>query len=128
MKGIYAGVWDLLHPGHLFALQWAKQRCSHLTVAVNRHPTLDNPKKQEPFESEADRVTRLRACRLVDEIVTYTGEKGLAALYETGKYETAFISEEHRENYTPTHGAAPVFVPRLTEHSSTRLREKIKEK
>lgn len=126
-KGIYAGVWDLLHPGHLHALQWAKKHCSHLTVAVNRHPTIDNPKKQEPIESEGARVLRLQACSLADTVVTYTGEAGLQALYETGEYDVAFISEEHRDTHTPTHHARPIFVPKLSKHSSTTLRTLIYE-
>lgn len=46
--GLYPGVWDLLHPGHIFALDWASKRCDHLTAAINIDPTIDNPKKTNP--------------------------------------------------------------------------------
>lgn len=124
--GIYPGVFDLLHPGHLFALKWARDRCDHLTAALNIDPTLDNPRKQKPLESASDRVIRLRACRFVDDIITYTGEAELTHLYKTGAYDIAFISVEHRDSYTSTHSAAPIFVPRPTAHSSTRLRQQIR--
>ena len=123
--GIFAGVFDLLHPGHLFALQWARQRCNHLTAALNIDPTVDNPRKQKPIETEADRRVRLQACKFVNRVVTYTGETELTALYASGDYDLAFISVEHQRTYTPTQGAEPIFVPRPSEHSSTRLRQKI---
>lgn len=127
MNGIYAGVWDLLHPGHLLALQWARERCDHLTAALNIDPTVDNPKKRKPIESKADRVERLKACRYVDNILCYTGEKALEVVYQQGNYEVAFISEEHKVAYTETHGIEVVFVPRNTGHSSTQLIRKIRE-
>lgn len=117
--------WDLLHPGHLFALQWARERCNHLTAALNIDPTKDNPKKQKPLESKQDRVERLKACKFVDGIICYTGEKELEAIYQSGNYDVAFISVEHQDTYTPTHRVKPVFVPRPTAHSSTQLRKKI---
>ena len=125
-KGIYPGAFDLLHPGHLFALDWASKHCDHLTAAININPTGDNPKKEKPLEPDIDRFVRLLACKFVDNVTYYEGEKELEALYRFGGYDIAFISIEHEESYTPTHKARPVFVPRLSEHSSTRLRKKIK--
>ena len=124
--GLYPGVFDLLHPGHLSALRWAKARCDYLTVALNIDPTVDNPRKQKTLESKADRVERLIACKFVDAVRCYTGEAELEKIYQGGTYDIAFISVEHEKSFTPTHKARPVFVPRLSEHSSTRLRKKIK--
>ena len=127
VKGIYAGAFDLLHPGHLFALDWASKQCDHLTAAINIDPTCDNPKKEKPLESDIDRFVRLLSCKFVDNVTYYEGEKELEALYRFGDYDIAFISIEHEKSYTPTHKAKPVFVPRFSEHSSTRLRRKIGE-
>lgn len=126
VKGIYPGAFDLLHPGHLFALDWASKQCDHLTAAINIDPTCDNPKKEKPLESDIDRFVRLLSCKFVDNVTYYEGEKELEALYRFGDYDIAFISVEHEKSYTPTHKAKPVFVPRLSKHSSTRLRRKIR--
>ena len=126
VRGLYPGAFDLLHPGHLFALDWARKHCDHLTAAINIDPTCDNPKKEKPLESELDRFIRLLSCKFVDNITYYEGEKELESLYRFGDYDIAFISVEHEKCYTPTHKAKPVFVPRLSEHSSTRLRKKIR--
>ena len=117
----------MLHPGHLFALDWASKHCDHLTAAINIDPTCDNPKKEKPLESDLDRFVRLLSCKFVDNVTYYEGEKELESLYRFGDYDIAFISIEHEASYTPTHKAKPVFVPRLSEHSSTRLRKKIRE-
>ena len=126
VRGLYPGAFDLLHPGHLFGLDWAREHCDHLTAAININPTCDNPKKEKPLESALDRFVRLLSCKFVDNITYYEGEKELESLYRFGAYDVAFISVEHEKCYTPTHKAQPVFVPRLSEHSSTRLRQKIR--
>lgn len=116
-----------MHPGHLFALDWASRHCDHLTAAINIDPTCDNPKKEKPLEPDIDRFVRLLSCKFVDNVTYYEGEKELEALYRFGDYDIAFISVEHEESYTPTYKAKPIFVPKLSEHSSTRLRKKIRE-
>ena len=126
VKGIYPGAFDLLHPGHLFALDWASKQCDHLTAAINIDPTCDNPKKEKPLESDIDRFVRLLSCKFVDNVTYYEGEKELEALYRFGDYDIAFISIEHEKSFTPTHKVKPVFVPKLSKHSSTRLRKKIR--
>ncbi len=124
-KGLYPGTWDTLHPGHLFALDWASKHCDHLTVALNIDPTVDNPKKEKPLESDLDRFIRLLSCKFVDSIVYYEGERELEILYRSGYYDIAFISVASEKSYTPTYKVTPVFVPRLSEHSSTGLRRDI---
>lgn len=125
VKGIYAGVWDLLHPGHLIALQWARDRCDHLTAALNVQP---DHKARQPIETESERHLRLEGCKYVDDIVSYKGETELRGLYATGKYQIAFVSQEHQDDFTDPSPACPMFVPRNTTHSSTTLRERIKQK
>lgn len=127
VKGIYAGVFDLLHPGHLFAFELARKHCDILTAALNMDPTVDNPKKNKPIESGGDRRYRLLSCIYVDHVISYTGEKELEALYRCGDYDVAFIADEHRENYTDPTPAKPIFIPKISWHSSTRLRQKIYE-
>ena len=100
-------------------------RCEHLTVAINIDPTVDNPKKQKPIETVEEREKRLHACKYVDSTIAYKGEKELEALYLTGNYHSAFISIEHQLNFTHTYTAMPIFVPKFSCYSSTRLRERI---
>lgn len=53
--GLFPLVGDLLHTGHLHALEYAKQHCDYLIAALNVDPTVDNPNKQKPIETIYER-------------------------------------------------------------------------
>ena len=53
--GIYPMVADLLHYGHLAALQEAKKLCHYLVVALNANP---NHKDRKPVETVVERYYR----------------------------------------------------------------------
>ena len=121
---LFPGVWDLLHPGDLYALDWASKRCDHLTVGINIDPTIDDPSAEKPIESDIDRFARLLCCKLVDSVVYYEGGQELETLFRSGYYTIAFISEDTRAD-TETHGVEKIYVPRLSDHSLERLIERI---
>ena len=127
VKALYPGVWDLLHPGMLFALDWASKHCDHLTVALNIDPTVDYPKAEKPIEPDIDRFVRLLCCKFVDSVVYYEGEQELETLYRSGYYDTTFISVEYEDSHTPTHGVKPIFVPHLSEHSIAKIKQRLKQ-
>ena len=122
---LFPGIWDLLHPGDLFALDWASKRCDHLTVAINIDPTIDDRTLEEPIESDIDRFARLLCCKFVDSVVYYEGGQELETLFRSGYYNIAFISEDIRESDTETHGVEKIYVPRLSDHSLEKLIERI---
>ena len=121
--GIYPMVADLLHYGHLAALQEVRKYCDYLVVALNANP---DHKNRKPVETVTERYYRLSYCSLVDKILIYSGEKELRDIYSEGDYDLAFISEEHRESYTNPRPATPVFIKRIGDYSSTNLRHRIK--
>ena len=122
-KGIYAGVWDLLHPGHLYALDWAGSRCDHLTAALNVAP---DHKDRQPIETADERHLRLAGCKYVDAIIEYSGEASLKAIYSNGQFDVAFISEEYKHTkYTDPTPAIALFVPRVSDFSSSKLKGRI---
>lgn len=124
-QALFPGVWDLLHPGDLYALDWASKRCDHLTVAIDIDPTIDDRTLEEPIESDIDRFVRLLCCKFVDSVVYYEGEQELETLFRSGYYNIAFISEDMQETDTETHGVEKIYVPRLSDHSLEKLIERI---
>ena len=122
---LFPGVWDLLHPGDLFALDWASKHCDHLTVAIDIDPTIDDRALEEPIESDIDRFVRLLCCKFVDSVVYYEGGQELETLFRSGYYNIAFISEDMRDTDPETHGVEKIYVPRLSEHSLGKLIERI---
>ena len=68
-KVVVFGVFDLLHPGHLYFLREARKHGDHLTVVVTRDARVKHEKKHKPFFSERERVEMVSALRIVDHAV-----------------------------------------------------------
>ena len=61
------GVFDILHPGHLYFLQEAKKYGDYLTVVVTRDARVRAEKVHRPVFSERERLKMVSALRWVDE-------------------------------------------------------------
>lgn len=62
------GVFDILHPGHLYFLRQAKKQ-GELTVIVTRDARAKKEKGRKPFFSQGERVKRVRAIKQVDRAI-----------------------------------------------------------
>lgn len=65
-KVLASGVFDILHPGHIYYLSKAKSLGDHLIVIVACDSTARNNQKH-PIFSEDDRLHLVRALKMVDE-------------------------------------------------------------
>lgn len=65
-KVVVFGVFDLLHPGHLYFLKQAKKYGDHLTVVVTRDARVKAEKKHAPVLNERERLEMVSALRIVD--------------------------------------------------------------
>ncbi|OGM00369.1 hypothetical protein A2480_03910 [Candidatus Uhrbacteria bacterium RIFOXYC2_FULL_47_19] len=63
------GVFDLLHPGHIFFLEQARRYGDHLVVVVCRDDRAENSKGRRPVLSLEERLELIRALKSVDEAV-----------------------------------------------------------
>lgn len=70
-KVVVFGVFDLLHPGHLYFLKQAKKYGDHLTVVVTRNARMlaEKKRKPEPVFNERERLAIVQALRMVDQAV-----------------------------------------------------------
>lgn len=128
--GLFPMVGDLLHPGHLKALEEAKKYCTKLIVALNVDPTIDNKDKEKPIETVYERYVRLQSCKYVDEIIPYIGEKDLELLIRTTDYNIRFIGADHKEHWTgkeyeDEHNINAIVLSRDHNLSSTLLRNRL---
>ncbi len=64
--GLVAGVFDLIHPGHVAFLDWAKGRVDVLTAIIARDPNSARRKGRAPVQSESDRLTVVSHLDAVD--------------------------------------------------------------
>lgn len=72
------GTFDILHPGHMYFLQQAKQHGDYLVVVVARDSTIKEVKKITPKYTEKQRVEHIQDLKIADKVVLG---------YEADKYE-----------------------------------------
>ena len=66
---IASGVFDILHPGHLYYLKESKKLGDKLTVILARDSTAEKIKGKRPHKSEKIRKEILEAIKYVDKVV-----------------------------------------------------------
>lgn len=90
--GLYPLVGDLLHPGHILAIQEAKKNCDYLIVALNCMPENKNP-----IQSIYERYIQLSAIKYINQIIPYQGKKDLELLVSSLNYDIRFLGEDYRD-------------------------------
>lgn len=130
--GIFPMVGDLLHVGHVRALERAKEVCNKLIVVMNCAPQRNNPTKNAPVESIYERYTCLKAIGVVDDVIPYEGEPDLLLLLQTVEYDVRFIGEDHLKkgewtgsDFEAEQGIPPYVISRKHNMSSASLRERV---
>ena len=127
VRGFTCGAFDLLHPGHLFLFEKAKEECGWLIIGLHTDPSIDRPSKNKPCESVFERWYRLSAVKYVDEIIPYDTEADLYNLLVLQHPDLRFLGGEYAgKEYTGyTLDIEVSFIARHHDYSSTRLRGKI---
>jgi FAD synthetase len=69
LKVIAFGAFDVLHEGHEHFLCEARALGDYLVVVVARDSTIEKVKGESPWQSESERLARVRALDCVDEAV-----------------------------------------------------------
>ena len=127
VRGFTCGAFDLLHPGHLFLFEKAKEECSWLIIGLHTDTSIDRPSKNKPCESVFERWYRLSAVKYVDEIIPYDTEADLYNLLVLQQPDLRFLGEEYAgRGYTGNDLDIEVsFIARHHDYSSSALRNKI---
>ena len=88
--GFYPVVGDILHAGHVLAIEEAKNKCDYLIVGLNC-----NPNGKNPVQSVYERYIQLRAVKFIDEIIPYSGREDLERLASSLNYQVRFLGEDY---------------------------------
>lgn len=91
--GLYPMVADVLHAGHVLALEEAKSQCDYLIVALHCCPNY-----KSPVQTIYERFMQLRAVKFVDEIIPYTDVNDARNMLLSLNYDIYFLGEDHRDN------------------------------
>jgi len=91
--GLFPMVADVLHPGHITAIEEAKQNCDYLIVALHCNPVYKNP-----VQSVFERFIQLDAIKYVDKIIPYQNKEDAAVMISTLNYDIYFLGEDHKDS------------------------------
>ncbi len=69
MRVLVGGVFDVIHPGHIFFLQKAAALGDELVVVVATDELAEKNKKRKPIFSQAERVALVQSLEMVDRAV-----------------------------------------------------------
>ena len=89
--GFYPMCADILHAGHVLALEEAKQNCDYLIVGLNCKPD-----GKTPIQSVFERYIQLKAVKYVDEIIPYEGKSDLEKVVLSLNYDIRFLGEDYK--------------------------------
>lgn len=126
------GCFDILHPGHISTLEFAKKHGDVLIVGVNSDLSVKKIKgKGKPVMREDERVKMLLACRFVDYVVIFNEETPLRiiemikphVIVKGGDWKGKKIAGE---DVVKKYGGKIIFAPYLQGISTTEIIKRIK--
>ena len=134
--GYIAGVFDLLHVGHINALKISKENCDYLIVDVVSDEVCYSYKNKYPIIPQEQRMKMLKSLKYVDEVhLQDTVERMDNKLknWEMFKFNIHFIGDEWKgtekwnryEKEFAEHNIEIMYIPYTQGISSTLIREKI---
>lgn len=89
--GFFPMVADILHTGHVLALEEAKKNCDYLIVGLHCCPSYKNPQ-----QSIYERFIQLRAVKWVDEIIPYQNIDRDKDMFFSLDYDIYFLGSDHK--------------------------------
>lgn len=133
-RGFTCGSFDLLNAGHILMLEKAKYHCDYLLVGLQTDPTIDRPgTKNKPVQSLFERVTQLKGCKYVNEVIVYETEQDLEDILDTQPIDIRFIGEDHRNGFMTgeviceKRSIEIMYLERGGRFSTTELRQRVQE-
>lgn len=124
--GLYPMAADILHAGHVIAIEEAKNNCDYLIVALNCTPDGKNP-----IQSIYERYMQLRAVKWIDEIIPYQGRSDLENIAASLPYDIRFVGADYSnkdwdgKETEQRLGKSVYYLKRNHGFSSTELKQRI---
>lgn len=91
--GFFPMVADILHSGHVLALEQAKKHCDFLIVGLHCKPNY-----KVPQQSIYERYMQLRAVKWVDEVIPYENIEKDKDMFVSLDYDVYFLGEDHKND------------------------------
>ena len=124
--GFFPMVGDLLHTGHIIAIEEAKKHCDYLIIGLLCNPSFKQ--KRMPIQSTYERYMQIRAVKWVDEIIPYDAEvSDIDTLLSSLQFDVYFLGEDYIGKDFPGKSILLdrtkeiVYLPRYHSESTTNL-------
>lgn len=117
---------DILHVGHIIAIEEARQKCDHLIVCLHCKPLY-----KQPIQSIYERFMQLRAIKWIDEIIPYENKNDVENLIKSLDFDIYFLGEDYKNKEFEGFGLLKdlnktiYYLKRQHNFSSTLLKQKM---
>ena len=124
MKTIFVnGTFDLLHPGHVSLLNWAKSLGDYLVVGIDTDERVKEKKgSSRPIYNQTDRGIMLVSMSAVDEVRYFDSDESLENLVKEVKPDIIVVGSDWKgKTIIGSYYAAELkFFDRIEEYATTK--------
>ena len=120
---------DILHTGHMIAIEEARSKCDYLIVALHCCPNY-----KQPIQTIYERFMQLRAVKWVDEVIPYQDVNDARNMLLSINYDIYFLGEDHEgkqwecSDVVKASGKEIVFLRRKHSFSSSYVKDRVLER
>ncbi len=129
MKKIFVnGTFDLLHPGHLQLLNFAKSCGDYLIVAIDTDDRVREKKgPTRPIYNQEERVFFLKMLKPVDQVETFSSDKELESLIKELKPDIMIVGSDWKGKSVigSYYASKLIFFDRIEEYATTKTIQSI---
>ena len=122
------GTFDLLHPGHISLLNWAKSLGDYVIVGIDTDDRVREKKgPTRPIYNQDDRGLMLVALKAVDEVRYFDSDESLEALVKDVKPDVMVVGSDWKgKSVIGSYWAADLkFFDRIEKYATTKTVESI---
>lgn len=126
MKIFVNGTFDVLHPGHLDLLNYAKSLGDFLLVAIDSDSRVASKKGLDrPFNPQYNRQKLLQNLKAVDEVVVFDTDQELTQTVKIFRPDIMVVGSDYRDKTVigSEYARELKFYSRTTSYSSTKVLE-----
>ena len=126
MKIFVNGTFDVLHPGHLDLLNYAKSLCDFLLLAIDSDERVASKKGfDRPFNPQYNRMKLLQNLKAVDEVVIFDNDIELTQTVKILRPDIMVVGSDYKDKTVigSEYAKQLRFYTRSTPFSSTQVLE-----
>jgi D-beta-D-heptose 7-phosphate kinase/D-beta-D-heptose 1-phosphate adenosyltransferase len=124
MKRVFVnGTFDIIHAGHIYLLNFAKEQGNHLLVAIDTDRRVKEKKgNSRPINNEFERKLLLLNLKSVDDVKFFDSDEELIEILLTYKPNIIVKGSDHKENsrLSKQHCDEVIFYDRIDQYSTTK--------